>query len=87
MVLSHTIGFLLSSSMAGSQQEWGPNDQRGAANYITKAKVVEAARLITEGKIYELGHEYEESMPKGGRTFNLSILGSGAIWSKTQSGR
>ena len=68
---------LLSSTQAWPQQEWGPDDQRGAANYITAAKVVEAAKLITEGKIYELGHTYEASMPKGGRTFKLSILGAG----------
>ncbi|MEJ2582742.1 MAG: cyclase family protein, partial [Acidobacteriota bacterium] len=72
-----SIGLLLSSTPVLAQQEWGPDDQRGAANYITEAKVVEAARLITEGKIYELGHTYEESMPKGGRTFKLSILGAG----------
>lgn len=59
------------------ESKWGPDDQRGAANYITAAKVVEAARLITQGKIYELGHTYEESMPKGGRTFRFSIIGSG----------
>jgi len=72
-----SIGLLFVSTTAWAQQVWGPDDQRGAANYITKAKVVESARLITEGKIYELGHTYEESMPKGGRTFKLSIIGSG----------
>ncbi len=72
-----TVGLLFVTSTGWTQQSWGPEDQRGAANYITEAKVVEAARLITDGKIYELGHTYEESMPKGGRSFKLSILGSG----------
>ena len=35
--------------------EWGPDDQRGAANRITPAKVMEAVSLIREGKIYQLG--------------------------------
>jgi kynurenine formamidase len=69
-----SIGSFFVSTTTWAQQVWGPDDQRGAANYITKAKVVEAARLITEGKIYELGHTYEESMPKGGRTFKLNLM-------------
>lgn len=69
-----SIGLLFVTTTAWTQQEWGPDDQRGAANYITEVKVAEAARLITEGKIYELGHRYEESMPTGGRTYKLSIL-------------
>ena len=68
---------ILFSGNARSQLAWGPNDQRGASNYITESKVVEAASLITEGKIYELGHTYEESMPKGGRSFSLNLIGAG----------
>ena len=75
--ISLSVILFLFSGNAHAQSVWGPEDQRGAANYITSAKVVEAASLITEGKIYELGHVYEESMPKGGRTFRLSIIGSG----------
>lgn len=75
--ITFSIVLLLFLGNARSQSEWGPDDQRGAANYITQAKVVEAASLITEGKIYSLGHTYEESMPKGGRAFRLSIIGSG----------
>ena len=77
VICTSIAGLLFVTSNAWTQGKWGPDDQRGAANYITQAKVVEAASLITEGKIYELGHTYEESMPKGGRTFKLSILGSG----------
>ena len=29
--------------------EWGPDDQRGAANRITPEKVIEAAKLIKTG--------------------------------------
>jgi hypothetical protein len=35
--------------------EWGPDDQRGAANRITPAKVLEASQLIERGQIYQLG--------------------------------
>ena len=31
--------------------EWGPDDERGAANRITPQKVLEATRLIKEDKL------------------------------------
>ena len=50
---------------------WGPDDQRGAINRLTPAKTLEAARLITEGKIYQLGRVYEADMPLyGSRSYN-----------------
>ncbi len=56
--------------------EWGPEDQRGAANRITPAKVLEALSLIEEGKIYQLGRVYEQGMPLlGNRHFKLTIPG------------
>src|SRR5215208_5815682 len=42
---------------------WGPEDQAGASNWITPSKVLEAARLIRTGNIYELGRVYEAGMP------------------------
>ena len=35
--------------------EWGPEDQRGPINRITPRKVLQAAGLVKEGKIYQLG--------------------------------
>jgi len=56
--------------------EWGPDDQRGAANRITPAKVLEAVSLIEEGKIYQLGRVYEDGMPLlGNRHYKLTIPG------------
>jgi kynurenine formamidase len=53
---------------------WGPADQRGAANRITPAKVLEAKSLMTRGTVYQLGHVYESSMPLfGTRHFSLRI--------------
>src|SRR5262249_16071667 len=43
--------------------EWGPADQRGAANRQTAAHVKEAAALIREGNVYSLGRVYEHGMP------------------------
>jgi kynurenine formamidase len=57
--------------------EWGPEDQRGAANRQTPEKVLEAAKLIQTGKVYQLGHVYEQAMPlMGKRHYSLSIPGS-----------
>jgi kynurenine formamidase len=57
--------------------EWGAGDERGAANRLTPAKVLEAASLIKEGRIYELGREYVAGMPVlPGRHFSLTIPGS-----------
>jgi kynurenine formamidase len=56
--------------------EWGPDDERGAANRVTPAKVLEAASLIRDGRIYELGRAYERGMPLfGNRHFSLTIPG------------
>src|ERR1043165_7123606 len=44
----------------------GANDQRGAANRITPAKVLEAKNLITRGTVYPVGRTYETGMPMFG---------------------
>jgi kynurenine formamidase len=83
---SWLISFALISSVSAAAQtpigaewwpsEWGPNDERGAANRITPARVLEAVSLIEEGKIYQLGQVYEASMPMSGRRhFKLTIPG------------
>jgi kynurenine formamidase len=57
--------------------EWGPDDQQGAGNRLTPARVLEANRLIRSGRIYSLGRVYEEGMPLAGkRHFALTIPGS-----------
>jgi len=56
--------------------KWGADDQAGASNHITPAKVLDAAKWIKDGKIYKLGHDYEASMPLfGKRVFTLRIPG------------
>jgi kynurenine formamidase len=53
---------------------WGPDDQRGATNRLTPAKTLEAAALIKQGKVYQLGRLYEMGMPLyGARSYALWI--------------
>ncbi|MCA9094173.1 MAG: cyclase family protein [Planctomycetaceae bacterium] len=53
---------------------WGADDQRGAANMMTPERVLEATKLITTGKTYQLGRVYERDMPTFPfRTFRLTI--------------
>ncbi|MCH8290590.1 cyclase family protein [Candidatus Poribacteria bacterium] len=55
--------------------QWGAEDQRGAANRLTPQKVLEAASLIKEGKVYQLGRVYEAGIPLfGTRHYSLRIL-------------
>jgi kynurenine formamidase len=58
--------------------EFGAGDERGAANRLTPAKVLEANALIKTGKVYSLGRLYENGMPMPNNTrlFSLSIPGS-----------
>jgi len=54
--------------------KWGAADQRGAANRITPAKVLEAKNAIQKGQVYQLGHVYEPGMPMyGTRHYSLRI--------------
>jgi kynurenine formamidase len=73
-------GVLLACSSALGQSDrwypsrWGADDQRGAANRLTPAKVLEAKNVITKGTVYQLGHVYEPGMPMyGTRHFSLRI--------------
>jgi kynurenine formamidase len=57
--------------------EWGTEDQRGAGNRLTPARVKSAASLIRTGQVIQLGRVYEHGMPLfGKRHFSLTIPGS-----------
>jgi kynurenine formamidase len=53
---------------------WGAQDQRGANNRITPAKVLEAARLIKTGKIYQLGRVLEKGIPLFGERLGGHVV-------------
>ena len=74
------LGLVAAATVAHGQTDrwypspWGAADQRGAANRITPAKVLEAKSLITTGTVYQLGRVYEAAMPLfGTRHFSLRI--------------
>ncbi len=65
---------------------WGADDQRGAANRITPAKVLQAKALITHGRIYQLGRVYEAGMPlPATRHFSLHIPQAYVLGGKNQA--
>ena len=67
--------------------EWGPDDERGAANRLNSAKVLEAAALIKEGRVYELGRPYEVGMPLFGlRHYSLTIPGLPTVITGAENG-
>ena len=75
-----TVAALTAAGLAFGQADnwfpsrWGAADQRGAANRITAAKVLEAKALMTQGTVYQLGRVYEAAMPMfGTRHFSLRI--------------
>src|SRR5919197_5165660 len=50
--------------------KWGAQDEAGASNHITPAKVMETAKWIRAGKVYKIGRVYESGMPLfGARAF------------------
>lgn len=86
IVLVSTVLFLSTVSALAQTREagpwwphptWGAGDQAGASNWITPEKVLEAARLVKTGKVYEIGQVYEKGMPMfGQRTYALLSPGS-----------
>lgn len=65
-------------------QKFGKNDTLGHANYLTPAKAREAAKLITKGKVYQLGMVTGPTTPAyGPRKFQLIVHqlndGSGTV--------
>ena len=53
--------------------KWGADDERGAANHMGTESVLRAARLIRTGRVIELGQVLRESMPLGGRHFDVHM--------------
>lgn len=76
--------FVLALPTAGHTQDWVPSkwgagDTLGSVNEITPDVVLNAVRLVTEGKRYNLGQITSRETPASGtRTFELFVFAAGA---------
>jgi kynurenine formamidase len=54
--------------------KWGASDERGSANHIKPATVLQAAQMIKTGEVIELAHVLNDKMPLlGTRRFDVHI--------------
>lgn len=54
---------------------WGKDDQIGAANFLSNAKVLEAIKLVKEGKTYSLGINLNKDVPAfAPRSLSLTVV-------------
>jgi kynurenine formamidase len=53
--------------------KWGAADERGAANHMKPATVLNALKLVKTGEVIELGHVLNAQMPLGARSFNMLV--------------
>jgi kynurenine formamidase len=61
-----------------TKSKWGPNDEIGAANYMTPELIVKAAQLVKTGKTYALGIETNTKTPAfPPRSFKITIVQPG----------
>src|SRR5262249_16648566 len=51
------------AQQAVAPSKWGPNDEIGAANCMTPARVMEAAKLVKTGKTYSVGIIVDSKTP------------------------
>jgi kynurenine formamidase len=56
---------------------YGAEDENGTMNEVTSAKVIEAVKAVKEGKIYDLGKNYDDNTPvRGIRYWHNRVLAS-----------
>lgn len=73
------LGLVLAAGGAAAQEDWcksrwGAEDEIGAANLLTAELALAAARLVTTGKVYQLGVETNSRTPAfGPRSWALVI--------------
>ena len=67
--------------------KWGANDEIGAANYLTPALALAAARLVKTGKVYSLGITVNTTTPAfPPRTCSIYIVQPGQVGAATGLG-
>jgi kynurenine formamidase len=95
VLFAFVTGFV---SIPASAQDWispdkrcpspyGADDERGAANLQTSESVLAAAKLIREGKMYELGKVLDRTIPMSpGRSFALNVQRTSGPNGRNQQG-
>ena len=81
-VLGCSVALLGAAGTASAQDwtksKWGPNDEIGAANYMTPELVVKAAGLVKTGKTYPLGIPVDSTTPAyPPRAFKITVVQPG----------
>ena len=81
-VLTCAIALLTTVGSASAQDwtksKWGPNDEIGAANYMTPELAMKAAQLVKTGKTYALGIPVDSATPAyPPRGFKITIVQPG----------
>src|ERR1700730_627316 len=81
-MLGCSVALLGTVGTAGAQDwtksKWGPNDEIGAANYMTPELVVKAASPVKTGKTYALGIPVDSKTPPyPPRTFKITVVQPG----------
>ena len=79
------LGTVVSGTAYGVEcplSPFGFNDEIGRANLLTQEKVVQAGKLIKDGRVYELGriHDAASNTPfPADRSFSLELIDTGTI--------
>src|SRR3984893_16951815 len=81
-MLGCSVALLGTVGTAGAQDwtksKWGPNDEIGAANYMTPERVLKAASLVKTGNTYALGIPVDSKTPAyPPRTFKITVVQPG----------
>ena len=53
---------------------WGTEDELGTLNHITPEKVIEAAQLVRQGKVFALGINFDDRGPQGLTPFRTNPI-------------
>ena len=76
VALLGTVG--TASAQDWTKSKWGPNDEIGAANYMTPELVVKAAGLIKTGKVFALGIPLDSNGPQAHGYLAVPPAGTGS---------
>lgn len=62
-ILLSTVQTMAGQPYGTNWGKWGPKDQLGTLNYITRQKIREASKLIKKGEVFNLGINLKRKMP------------------------